>query len=82
MNIWLQLDPTAFAGLGVCFMCRRDRLAVVTVGVLTHTGGPGHQAVDIPLDACRACEGRLLLLLADAQRPLVRPYVAAGHAPH
>ncbi|MFJ9029833.1 hypothetical protein ACIRQP_15120 [Streptomyces sp. NPDC102274] len=81
MTIRLQLDPTATGALGACFMCARNHLAVVTVGVLTHTGGPGHQATEIPLDACRACEGQLLLLLADTQRSLVRPYVAAGH-PH
>ncbi|MFD7319425.1 hypothetical protein [Streptomyces sp. NPDC059883] len=81
MRLRLQLDPTATGALGACFMCERDHLTVVTVGVLTNATGPGHSATEIPVDACRACEGRLLLLLADAQRPLVRPYVAAVH-PH
>ncbi|MFD3913380.1 hypothetical protein, partial [Streptomyces sp. NPDC058603] len=61
MNLRLQLDPldpTATGALvGACFMCERDHRAVVTVGVLTTAAGPGHQATEIPVDACRRCEG-------------------------
>ncbi|MFE4370503.1 hypothetical protein ACFRMN_20120 [Streptomyces sp. NPDC056835] len=80
MNIRLWIDPTAVATLGFCFMCGRGHLAVVAVGEIASNDGPGHQALQIPLDACRPCEGRLLLLGADAQRSSVRPYVAAGHS--
>ncbi|MGW6773496.1 hypothetical protein ACWGBX_24165, partial [Streptomyces sp. NPDC055037] len=79
LRLRLRIAPTATSALGACLMCERDHLAVVTVGVLTNAAGPGHTATEIPVDACRRCEGRLLLLLADAQRPLVRPYVAAMH---
>ncbi|MEV8389127.1 MULTISPECIES: hypothetical protein [unclassified Streptomyces] len=41
--------------MGPCLMCRRDYLAVVAIGELTRNGGPGHEAVDIPLYTRQAC---------------------------
>ncbi|MER8073770.1 hypothetical protein ABTZ59_36730 [Streptomyces sp. NPDC094034] len=82
MNVRLRTDEApAIPAMGACFMCQRDYLAVVAIGDLTRNGGPGHEAIEIPLYACRACEGRLRLLLSDALRSPGRPYVLAGH-PH
>ncbi|MFE7569085.1 hypothetical protein ACFU76_19335 [Streptomyces sp. NPDC057539] len=79
MNVRLRTDEApAIPALGPCFMCRRDYLAVVAIGELTRNGGPGHEAIEIPLYACQTGEGRLRLLLADALRSPVRPYVQAG----
>lgn len=76
MNVRLRLGvPLVIPGMGTCFMCRRSELAIVACGELTRTGGPGHEAIGIPLYACGACEGQLLLMIADAQRSPVRPYV-------
>ncbi|MEV4974470.1 hypothetical protein [Streptomyces scopuliridis] len=81
LRLWAD-DRPSIPAMGPCFMCRRGYLAVVAVGELTtNSGGPGYQALDVPLYACRACESWLLLLGADAQRSAVRPYVATGH-PH
>ncbi|MEV8396026.1 MULTISPECIES: hypothetical protein [unclassified Streptomyces] len=78
LRLWVDMSPS-IPTMGRCFMCRRGYLAVVAVGELTtSSGGPGHQALDVPLYACRACESWLLLLGADAQRSAVRPYVSAG----
>ncbi|MFE9886136.1 hypothetical protein [Streptomyces scopuliridis] len=82
MSVHLRLGgPLTIPAMGPCFMCQRDYLAVVAVGELTRNCGPGHEAIEIPLYACGVCEGILTLLLADALRSPVRPYVPAGH-PH
>ncbi|MFE9886902.1 hypothetical protein [Streptomyces scopuliridis] len=67
--------------MGACFMCQRGYRAVVAVGELARLGGPGHEAIEIPLYACGACEGQLTLMIADALRSPVRPYVPEWH-PH
>ncbi|MGW6603344.1 hypothetical protein [Streptomyces sp. NPDC055036] len=81
MSVHLRVGgPLSIPTMGACFMCQRGYRAVVACGELTRNGGPGHEAIEIPLYACRACEGQLLVLLADALRSPVRPYVAAGHS--
>ncbi|MFE2848752.1 hypothetical protein ACFXKS_35565 [Streptomyces scopuliridis] len=76
MSVHLRIDgPLTIPAMGPCFMCRRGYLAVVAIGELTRLGGPGHEPIEIPLYACEACEGQLTLLLADALRSPVRPYV-------
>ncbi|MEV8391888.1 MULTISPECIES: hypothetical protein [unclassified Streptomyces] len=80
LRLWGDMTPS-IPTMGPYFMCRRGHLAVVAVGELTTSGGPGHRALDVPLYACRACEDSLLLLGADAQRSSVRPYVPALDTP-
>lgn len=82
MNVRVRVGgPLSIPAMGACFMCQRGYRAVVACGELTRNGGPGHEAIAIPLYVCRACEGQLLVLLADALRSPVRPYVADG-LPH
>ncbi|MFE9886294.1 hypothetical protein [Streptomyces scopuliridis] len=81
MSVRLRIGGPLIAGMGPCFMCQRGYIQVVACGELTRNGGPGHEATEIPLYVCGACEGKLTLLLADALRSPVRPYVAAG-LPH